>query len=270
MRTVSLATLILLAAAGHAGASALAGTPGAGPAGVGPAGVTPGQQCRAAIRAAERAAGIPEQLMAAIGRIESGRPGPDGTVSPWPWSINAEGTDYVYETKEAVIAAVRALQARGVRSIDVGCMQVNLMYHAGAFASLDQAFDPVENARYAAHFLLQLKDQTGDWQKATAAYHSANPELGDPYQRKVMAVWPEERRRGEESGGPALVGNRGMPVRPGAGLAPQSPRGGGYMLSNHAASARVIPMAGTAGRGLDAYRAAPIPLAARAPGRAPL
>ena len=194
MRALFSATLLLFAAsAGSAEADAPAGRTG----------LDPGLQCRAAIRAAERGAGIPEQLMAAIGRIESGRRGADGTVTPWPWSINAEGTDYVYDTKEAVIAAVRALQARGVRSIDVGCMQVNLMHHPQAFTTLDQAFDPVENARYAARFLVQLKDQTGDWQKATAAYHSATPELGEPYERKVMAVWPEEKRRGQEAGRPA-------------------------------------------------------------------
>lgn len=254
MRMLSLAALLLLAiGAGHAEADAPAARPN----------LDAGLQCRAAIRAAERGAGIPEQLMAAIGRIESGRRGPDGAVNPWPWSINAEGTDYVYDTREAVIAAVRALQAKGVRSIDVGCMQVNLMHHPQAFATLDQAFDPVENARYAARFLVRLKDQTGDWQKATAAYHSATPELGEPYQRKVMAVWPEEKRRGQETAGLDLAGALNAPLRP-------VPRGGGYMLSNHAASARVLPMAGAAGRGLDAYRAAPIPLAARAWGHTPL
>ncbi len=256
MRT--LATLPLVASAlfasigGNAAAEGLALWPA----------LNPGLQCRAAIRAAERVAGIPEQLMAAIGRIESGRQGPDGAVNPWPWSINAEGTDYVYETKEAVIAAVRALQAKGVRSIDVGCMQVNLMHHPQAFATLDQAFDPVENARYAARFLVELKAQTGDWNKATAYYHSASPELGEPYQRKVMAVWPEEKRRGQEAGG-------GLAALPSAAL-PLGQRGGGFMLSNHAASARVLPMAGANGRGLDAYRAAPIPLAARALVQAPL
>ncbi len=253
MRTLALVTLTLFATTvGHAGAEGLA---------QGPA-FNPGLQCRAAIRAAERAAGIPEQLMAAIGRIESGRRGPDGVVNPWPWSINAEGTDYVYETKEAVIAAVQALQAKGVHSIDVGCMQVNLMHHPQAFATLDQAFDPGENARYAARFLIELKEQTGDWNKATAYYHSASPELGEPYQRKVMAVWPEEKRRGLEMGG-------GLAAIASAGLL-SGPRGGGFMLSNHAASARILPMAGATGRGLDAYRAAPIPLAARALGQAPL
>jgi hypothetical protein len=252
MRTLAIAILALFApAAGHTEALALRTD------------VNPGLQCRAAIRAAERAAGIPDQLMAAIGRIESGRREPDGTVNPWPWSINAEGTDYIYETKAAVIAAVAALQARGVRSIDVGCMQVNLMHHPQAFATLEQAFDPVENARYAARFLVQLREQTGDWDKATANYHSASPELGEPYQRKVMAVWPDEKRRGLETGEYALAAS-------GTGIPRPAPHGGGYMLSNHSASARVLPMAGSAGRGLDAYRAAPIPLATRPLGRTPL
>ena len=71
---------------------------------------------------------IPDHLMAAIGRVESGRRGPDGAVNPWPWSINAEGQDIIYESKAEAIAGVQALQAKGMRSIDVGCMQVNLMY----------------------------------------------------------------------------------------------------------------------------------------------
>src|ERR1700733_11211584 len=79
----------------------------------------PGQLCRVAIRAAERAAGLPDQLMAAIGRGESGRPDAQGVVSPWPWTINVEGEGHIYESKAEVIAAVRAFQARGAKSIDV-------------------------------------------------------------------------------------------------------------------------------------------------------
>ncbi len=167
----------------------------------------PGAQCRAAIRAAERAAGIPNQLMAAIGRVESGRREPDGSIDPWPWSINAEGTDHVYQTKAEAVAAVRTLQSQGMRSIDVGCMQVNLLHHPDAFANLDQAFDPVANANYAAKFLLQLRDETGTWPTATAWYHSATPELGAEYQRRVMAVLPEEQQRPDAAPGPLLASN---------------------------------------------------------------
>ena len=58
--------------------------------------------------------------------------------------------------RRQAIAAVKALQARGVRSIDVGCMQINLSYHPHAFRDLDQAFDPHANAAYAERFLTQL------------------------------------------------------------------------------------------------------------------
>ena len=40
-----------------------------------------------------------------------------------------------------------------------------------------------------------LFGQTRDWTRATAHYHSATPELGDAYQRRVAAVWPEEQKR---------------------------------------------------------------------------
>ena len=64
------------------------------------------------------------------------------------------------------------------------------MYHPNAFALLDQAFDPVANANYAARFLTELYGQTHSWNQATARYHSATPELGADYQRKVAAALP--------------------------------------------------------------------------------
>jgi hypothetical protein len=240
----------------------------------------PGAQCRAAIRAAERAQDIPDQLMAAIARVESGRREPDGTVDPWPWSINAEGIGHVYDSKAQAIAAVRALQSEGVRSIDVGCMQVNLMHHPDAFASLEAAFDPVANANFAAEFLQELHDETGTWPAATAWYHSATPALGADYRRKVMAALPEEQKRAEDPlpvtlppPAPAVAGGgagfaagfhggfatplaRGLPattLRPVAGIGP-----------NLAAPARLLPLPGAgAPRGLAAYRAAPIQVVTR-------
>src|SRR5580704_17975296 len=74
-------------------------------------------------------------------------------------------------------------------------MQVNLMYHPTAFTTLDMAFEPAVNADYAARFLVELHEQTGDWTTATADYHSSNPGEGGPYADKVTAVWPEEQRK---------------------------------------------------------------------------
>jgi len=153
-----------------------------------PASNSPFNECDAAIATAVKPpVRVPDRLVPAIARVESGRLDPaTGRVRPWPWTINVEGTGYFYDSKEQVISAVQAFQAKGVRSIDVGCMQVNLMHHPKAFAGLDEAFDPEANARYAVKFLTTLYQQLRDWNLATAWYHSADPDRGEEYQRLVF------------------------------------------------------------------------------------
>ncbi len=143
--------------------------------------------CEVAIAAAQKAPRIPDKLMPAISRVESGRLDPaTKQVRAWPWTINVEGAGFFFDSKDQAVEAVRVWQARGVRSIDVGCMQVNLLHHPTAFSSLDEAFDPAANARYAARFLSALYRQTNDWSLATANYHSANADRGEDYQRRVF------------------------------------------------------------------------------------
>jgi len=141
--------------------------------------------CLGLIKSAEKSQAIPEGLLKAIGFTESGRVTADGRRVPWPWTVNAEGQGYYFESRKDAVAFVQELQARGVSVIDVGCMQVNLYYHPKAFASLDAAFEPATNVAYAAKFLNELKGETGDWGVATQYYHSRNPYLGQPYAGRV-------------------------------------------------------------------------------------
>src|ERR1700734_3245269 len=80
-------------------------------------------------------------------------------------------------------------KAAGARDVDVGCFQISLADHPDAFATLADAFDPVQNADYAAGFLRRLQSRTGSWDSAIADYHSDTPDLGLPYERRVLAVW---------------------------------------------------------------------------------
>jgi len=145
--------------------------------------------CREAVAAAEREAALPTGLLHAIARTESGRRDPaTGRIEPWPWALNAAGLGLLAATRAEAIGTVAALQARGVRSIDVGCLQVNLQHHPGAFATLEEAFEPLANARYAARFLRELQERAGgEWSQAVAWYHSATPERGEAYRLRVMA-----------------------------------------------------------------------------------
>ena len=155
--------------------------------------------CSAAIQAAERQHGIPDRLLHSIGLVESGRAVSGRGAASWPWTINAAGAGRFFETKPAAIAAVEQARSAGIHSIDVGCMQVNLVHHPAAFASLEQAFDPQANANYAAAFLSSLFRKTGSWPAAAEAYHSSTPDLGIPYGRRVMALWPQAARYGAVS-----------------------------------------------------------------------
>ena len=236
-------------------------------------GFSEGHLCRAAIAEAERGANLPRGLLQAIGRVESGRRDPEtGQFAPWPWTTNAEGEGKYFPTREAAIAHVRQLQARGVRIIDVGCMQVNLHHHANAFASLEQAFDPLINARYAARFLTELNGGRADWRQAAGHYHSQTPERAGPYREKVLAAWEQEARNSGDSSAEAMALAR---LRGGWGSVALA-SAGGLSLSNRADRARIIPLAGSSGggmsagasaegsggaspgRGLDAYRSVPI------------
>jgi hypothetical protein len=144
--------------------------------------------CQRAGLEAERNLDLPAGLLLAIGRVESGRRDPlTGRVTAWPWTINADGVGQLFGSLAEALAATRALQARGVTSVDVGCFQINLLQHPTAFASLEEAFDPQANATYAAHFLVALRTRTGSWEKAVAAYHSATSERGGPYRDRVLA-----------------------------------------------------------------------------------
>ena len=213
--------------------------------------------CRAAIAAVERASFIPDRLMQAIGVMESGRKDASGVVAPWPWTINVEGVGHVFETKQQAIAAVVAHRAAGARSIDVGCMQINLLHHPDAFASLEDAFDPAANARYAAKFLQQLLAQTGSWPRAVAGYHSLTPDIGNEYARKVLAIWARPEH------GPAPPPAQAAQTAP-ATLAPASTSGPASLPSGGLFRTLPAPGAATAGpsgRSLDSYRAMPTRLA---------
>ncbi len=233
-----------------------------------------GVLCQEATATAENSTGVPNQLLGAISRVETGRYDPAaGGVRAWPWTINAQGIGHFYDSKEAAVAAARAFQAQGIRSIDVGCMQINLMYHPDGFASLEQAFDPHANALFAARFLTDLFHQTGSWPHAAAAYHSQTPDLGVDYQRKVLEAWAEPIDRPEDGGmrhaaharAPVAVASLGGGSGGGGGApvsAPMSrPLGGfGHIIRSTPAGSGLGTMGMPMGS-LAAYRARPVALA---------
>lgn len=246
-----------------------------------PAAAADDDLCRSATEAAERQTGVPDQLLGAISRVETGRYDADsGMLRAWPWTINAQGKGHFYASKQDAVRAARDFQTAGIRSIDVGCMQINLMFHPDGFSSLEEAFDPGANARYAANFLIDLFHQTGSWPHAAAAYHSQTPDLGIDYQRKVLAAWaepidrPSGARTHQHAARVASASHASAAAdadagdMPGTGE-PADPETGGASVAarplggfGHIIRAPGAPAGGAVGRTLAAYRAFPVAMVA--------
>ena len=165
--------------------------------------------CREHTARAERARDLPPHLLGAIAKTESGRWHAERAETlAWPWTVMAEGEGRFLPSKAAAIDTVRALQARGVRNIDVGCMQVNLYYHPEAFESLEAAFDPAANTAYAADFLVELRREARSWTRAVGQYHSRRAVRGNTYRAKVFRAWRAERHRANRERRAALQAAR--------------------------------------------------------------
>ncbi len=192
--------LVLLAALGLAASFAPSGSAFAGtsksPARLAGEAPSPWAYCERAAIAIEATHKLPRALLVSVAMAESGRyDASSDETHPWPWTINAEGQSHYFASKREAVAATRRLLKAGMRSIDVGCMQVNLRYHPEAFADLNDAFDPITNAAYAADFLKRLHRQTASWPKAIAKYHSESPLRNKPYFARVIRIWTNERDR---------------------------------------------------------------------------
>ena len=145
--------------------------------------------CLTATGEAEARYRLPHGLLAAISRVETGRPMPvTGDRQPWPWSVNADGETLFFDTRaEAVVETARRLAAHA-HYVDIGCMQVDISIHRSAFASLAEAFNPALNADYAARLMVSLHGRGHDWGSASRNYHSATPSIGVPYGGAVATM----------------------------------------------------------------------------------
>lgn len=143
--------------------------------------------CDAAAVQVSKESGVPLSVLRSITRTETGRTR-NGRFEPWPWTVNMEGKGKWFDTEDEARAYVFRHFKRGARSFDIGCFQINYKWHGEAFQSIDQMFDPLANARYAAQFLQKLFDELGDWSKAAGAYHSRTPEYAKRYRARFDRI----------------------------------------------------------------------------------
>ena len=105
-----------------------------------------------------------------------------------PWAVNVDGVGRIFNSIDEAVRFVRSARVSGGRYIDVGCFQLDLLYHPQAFDSLEAAFDPITNAMAAGRFLQSLQRSSSSWFDAVGHYHSSLPPRAASYASRVYAM----------------------------------------------------------------------------------
>jgi len=117
---------------------------------------------------------VPPPLLYAIACAESRRRLPDGTVRPWPWTLNVAGRGQFYASRRAAHQAlIKALRAG--TNVDIGLAQINWRWHHALLGNPWQALDPYLNLHAAGHLLRAHYQRVGDWWLAVGQYHAPAP-----------------------------------------------------------------------------------------------
>ncbi len=126
-----------------------------------------GYTCSTMIAEVEQRRKIPRGLLMAIAITESGNGG-----QPSPYAMNIAGRSHFADSKAEMAKIISANWSRGVKSIDVGCMQVNLKYHGQKFGRLTDLLDSQTNVEYGAGYLIKLAHDRGSWREGVMDYHN--------------------------------------------------------------------------------------------------
>lgn len=196
--------------------------------------------CETMAAEAGRRAGLPDGLMPAIARIESGRT-LAGQRRAWPWTLNHAGRGLYFDTRDEALAYLRKATRGGRTNIDVGCMQINHYWHGQAFetgqggaspgggpssdAALMRMLDPATNLAYAVQFLSDLHARHGSWAEAVRRYHSPDAARGARYlasfssaRDRILRAPPRPRQGGTAANERADAGPYGSDSHNGAAM----------------------------------------------------
>jgi soluble lytic murein transglycosylase-like protein len=138
--------------------------------------------CEKEMHAAARHYDIPLGVLYSVGMTESG-----GKKGLRPHAMNIAGKPYFATDLQDAVNTFTAERGKGVKLIDLGCMQINHHYHHKEFASVEEMLDPAKNVAYAARFLKELRAREGTWTMAVARYH-AGPNNNPAQKRYVCLV----------------------------------------------------------------------------------
>lgn len=128
--------------------------------------------------AAAKKYNVPQELLLAIGLVESGL---------WPWTLNVEGRPYFFKTKNDLLTFLMNNRITFKTSFDVGAMQINSQWAKHFENDINAMVDVKRNMDFAAWLLRTNFNNFGENWRGVSTYHT--PHVSDravSYARKVV------------------------------------------------------------------------------------
>lgn len=116
-----------------------------------------------------------------------------GFVRPYPWVLRTSSGPYYGKTKEEAVTELnRLLSRRKKRSIDIGMLQINSVWHGHRVKNLVDLLDPYTNLSVAADILNEcLARFPNNAFKAIGAYHSSDSRKAARYAKHVARLYSQ-------------------------------------------------------------------------------
>ncbi|MCL1130483.1 hypothetical protein [Shewanella sairae] len=123
---------------------------------------------------------IPAKVLYGLALTESQKKLTNGSVRPWPWTLNVKGKAYFYPNSHQACQALTGF-LRQTQIVDIGLTQQNWRYQGGHFDSPCEVLEPKANLTHAARLLNQGYRVHGTWLGAAGWFH--RPAGGDIAER---------------------------------------------------------------------------------------
>ncbi|WP_114395579.1 transglycosylase SLT domain-containing protein [Oleisolibacter albus] len=131
---------------------------------------------------AEQDFNIPRGMLLAVSLVETG-----GGGEPAAYAVNVRGRATIGKTESDAVRHLRDHKGKIQDAAYAGCMQLSVEHHKKSFQPVEKIVNPEANVRYAARYLIQLRNETGSWAAAVARYNGASsPKVAQAYQCKIQ------------------------------------------------------------------------------------
>ena len=115
---------------------------------------------------------IPATVLYAVALTESGKAIDQRIYRPWPWTLNVAGQPKRFKSHSAACLEIKHQLTNGVRSIDIGLMQINWRWNKQRLHNPCQALFPYTNLHHGAALLKAAYSVKHSWPAAVGHYHS--------------------------------------------------------------------------------------------------